>query len=428
MRQRLILALWLVGEAPVAARPDFFELPPISYSQTASQDAVAKLSREVARGDWVVPPSSGKEFLRVVLEKLDVPIESQVLVFSKTSLQNSLIHRANPRALYFSMDTYVAWVPGGKVEVIIEDEKLGPVFYTIAPPRSDRPLRIERATDSCLQCHASSRTEGVPGMFIRSVFPDQKSHPVLSAGTSLVTDSTPLKDRWGGWYVTGTSGDPHLGNRWLSTRELDSQKFQPAVSALVNLDSLIDTSKYLQATSDIVALMVLEHQCSMHNLLTKAKMAYRKAAYFQKSYHDDDDLDGKGGLAWKVAENSAKEIVESLLFTSEVTLGGDGVEGGEFFPKVFSRRGVKTAKNKTLRSLRLYERIFKYRCSYMIYSKAFKGLPEQVKERVFHHLRLALSNDSKSHLSFREKKGIRQILTETLPGFKSESEHSAEGQ
>ncbi len=402
------------------ARPDFFELAPIHYSETASEDALAVLSRELAEGRWTVPPLSGKDFLRLILEKLDVPVESQVLVFSKTSLQNSLISQGNPRAIYFSMNTYVAWVPGGKVEVIIEDEKLGPVFYTIEPPVADRLPKIVRATDSCLQCHATSRTEGVPGMFVRSVVPDHNSHPILSAGTSLVTDATPIKERWGGWYVTGVSSDPHLGNRWVPSNEANGGKFPAKMSNLRQLGSLIDTSKYLQETSDIVALMVLEHQCSMHNLLTKAKLNYRRAIYFQESYREtDEDLTSPEGMPWKTADRAGMEIVNSLLFTDEVTFGGDGIQGGEFFSKVFLERGVETSKGRSLRVLRLYERMFKYRCSYMIYSKSFHSLPPLVKERTFYHLKLALEDDFENHLGRREKEGIRQILAETLPGFKN---------
>lgn len=136
---KVATVLSLVASVSPGKGQDFFELPPIKYSETASQDEMAKLAARIEAGDWVVPPSDGKSFLRAVLEKLNVPVESQVLVFSKTSLQNSLINQRNPRSVYFSMDAYVGWVPGGKVEVIIEDEKLGPVFYVLEPPFGDQP-------------------------------------------------------------------------------------------------------------------------------------------------------------------------------------------------------------------------------------------------------------------------------------------------
>lgn len=417
---RFVGVIWpLAFGQPVAAR-DFFELPPINYSMTASDDEVARLAREIERGEWDGEGRSGKDFLREILKKLEVPEESQVMVFSKTSLQNSLINQRNPRAIYFSMDTYVGWVPGEKVEVIAVDEKLGPVFYTIDPPVGKMPPRVVRATDSCLQCHATSRTSGVPGMFIRSVVPDENSHPVLSAGTFLVTDQTPLKNRWGGWYASGSSDEPHLGNRWIPEGASGRGVMKPEQSSHEDLSLLIDTEKYLQPTSDIVALMVLEHQCQTHNLLTKAKMTYERAVYFQKSY-SEEKLDSPEGMAWKTADSNARAIASAFLFSDEVDPGGDGVEGSEKFTEMFEKCGVESSGGSSLREFRLYGRIFRYRCSYMIHSKSFKGLPAVVRERVFHYLREALDEESGSHLGKRERKVIRSILEETVPGFKTKS-------
>jgi hypothetical protein len=222
-------------------------------------------------------------------------------------------------------------------------------------------------------------------MFIRSVVPDQNSHAILSAGTSLVTDSTPLKDRWGGWYVSGSSDHPHLVNRWIPDRSLDGADLEAEVTDYENLSELINTDKYLQPTSDIVALMVLEHQCRTHNLMTKAKMGYQRALYFQKSYSEGDDLNSREGMSWKTAASSAKEIVKAFLFTDEVDPGGDGVEGSKAFADAFEGKGLKSKKGRIFRDFRLYDRIFK------------------------------------NHFSSREKKPIREILIESVPGFKNES-------
>lgn len=406
--------------AAKAGGQDFFELPPIRYSATASDDKMARFADEIRRGEWKASGQSDQDFLRSVLRRLDVPEESQVLVFSKTSLQNSHINRLNPRALYFSMDAYVGWVPGGKVEVIIEDEKLGPVFYTIDPPSGNLPPRVVRATDSCLRCHATSRTEGVPGMFVRSVVPDENSHAILSAGTSLVTDETDIRERWGGWYVSGSSGSPHLGNRWTTKEEVERSGFPPRSSDLEDLSSLLRTEKYLQASSDVVALMVLEHQCRLHNLLTKAKLTYQRACYFEASY-GGNQAQAEKGMAWKTAENSARDLVKALLFENEARLGGDGIESKGRFAQVFESRGETSARGRSLRDLRLYERLFKYRCSYMIHSSAFRGLPELVKSRVFHHLRSTLEGEVASDLGKRERQTIFAVLSETVPGFKKES-------
>jgi hypothetical protein len=97
------------------------------------------------------------------------------------------------------------------------------------------------------------------------------------------------------------------------------------------------------------------------------------------------------------------------------------VEGSDAFTEAFKARGVKTGKGKSLRDFRLYGRIFKNRCSYMIHSMAFKGLPELVKERIFYHLRQELDKEAENHLSSREKTTLLGILEETVPGFRSES-------
>jgi len=412
------LAFLTLSVGALSASPEFFELPPIKYSETASDDEIARWEKEIEAQGWESKSGGGKEFLRAVLERLDIPVESQVMVFSKTSLQNDLISQRNPRCIYFSDSAYVGWVPGGKVEVIVEDAKLGPVFYVLEPPLGSKKPEFIRATDSCLQCHANSRTEGVPGMFIRSVIPDENSHPILSRGTTLVDHATPIPERWGGWYVSGESDEPHLGNQW-TTEEVG---MEPKRQDLEDLNSLIDTEKYLAPTSDVVALMVLEHQCQVHNLLTKAKFNFQRALWFQNSIEKGIPLDDPDSMAWKSANQLANEIVDAILFKDEVEIGGDGVDGSEAFAKVFTKRGVLSSSGKNLRKLKLYGRLFKYRCSYMVYSKAFRNLPDPVKQRVFVRLREALSDDGISkyrYIGKRERGVIRQILDVT--GFSTQS-------
>lgn len=387
--------------ASLDASPDFFELPPIKYSETASEDAVA----ELIRSDWSPSPRDSKAFLKSLLYKLGVSKESQVLVFSKTSLQTGLITQKNQRAIYFSPDVYIGWVPGGKIEIIIEDAKLGPVFYVVSPPLAGQKPKFVRATDSCLVCHATSRTENIPGMFIRSVIPDENAHARLGEGTTLVTDATPLKERWGGWYVTGRSDDPHLGNRW----SVDESPLEPEHSSLDDLRGQFDTEKYLTSRSDILALMVLEHQCKVHNLLTKAKFGFRRAEHFQKSINPNQKIGAEGSMTRKSAEQSAKEIVSALLFENETRLGGDGVESDERFRKILRTFAPETKAGNSLADLRLFQRIFRHKCSYMVYSKAFKSLPDPVKEQVLQHLR-------EKTAGLKERK-VRAILDETLPGF-----------
>ena len=241
-------------------------------------DILAKLAGKLVSGEEKMEGMNGIERLDFVLKTLNVPVESQVLVFSKTSLQNGLIHPKNPRSLYFSEDAYVGYVPGGDIEAIVQDSVLGPVYYLIGS-HHEKGLEIERDTSNCLSCHGTGRTEGVPGMLIRSVYPDEDGHPLLQLGTTDVDQTTPLEERWGGWYVTGRSSIPHLGNRVFSE---DGDR-EPEEGFLEDIGGVIDAGKYPVATSDIVALMVLEHQCKAHTLINAAALQLSPSLSFYEN-------------------------------------------------------------------------------------------------------------------------------------------------
>lgn len=391
---------------------DFWDRAPIRYSDTLATNKLTELSAALASGKAEVPMTGGLDRLRFVLKFLDVPEESQVLVFSKTSLQNDLIRPTNPRALYFSENAYVGYVPGGAIEAVVQDPVLGPVFYFVGSDRK-RGLKIERDTNRCMSCHATSRTENVPGLLIRSVFPDESGHPLLHLGTTDVVHETPLAERWGGWYVTGQSDVAHLGNRTFT----EDGEANPYGGEVADLKGQLDVSKYLRPTSDIVSLLVLEHQCQMHTLLNAASLNYRRSRHFSEIIDPDSDPnDGSAGL---VAESWADKITDYIFYKDEADLG-EGVDGDEAFQNAFVERYPKTEDGDSLADFRLYGRIFKRRCSFMVYSDAFKGLPPTVKALVFSKMRAALDGENEriDWLSGSERKRIDGILTETLPGWK----------
>ncbi|MCW1916675.1 hypothetical protein OJ996_24020 [Luteolibacter sp. GHJ8] len=403
----VLLALTRVASADA----DFWDLEPIRYSDTAPTDRLAKLAADLSSGAKKVDGQTGLERLRFVLKELAVPEESQVLVFSKTSLQIAQIHPKNPRALFFSDEAYVGYVPGGSIEVIIQDPVLGPVFYVVEPG-GPGGLDIERDTSLCMSCHGTTRTEGVPGMTVRSVFPNGEGHPMLAMGTTQVSHETPLPERWGGYYVTGRSSLPHLGNRTF----VEGGDDQPQPSDLDQLGGLIEVAKYPRATSDIVALMVLEHQCRMHNLLNAAALQYRRARYISSAI--DPNADPDQGSAGRVADGMAQRIVECLFFKDEAEPGDDLV-GGEEFQKTFTARYPKTVSGESLAEFHLYDRIFKNRCSYMVYSRAFTELPVRVKQAVFARMKATLAGEDASfdYLKESERKRVAAILRETLPAW-----------
>ena len=407
----LLLVPALVQIAPGEA--DFWDMAPLRYSDTQADNSITKLAADLASGARRVEGRSGLERLRFVLRELGVPEESQALVFSKTSHQNSLIHPKNPRALFFSEEAYVGYVPGGAVEVIVQDPLLGPVFYLIEAGEPGK-LKIERDTSLCMSCHGTTRTEGVPGMLVRSVFPNPAGHPLLAKGTVHVTYQTPLPDRWGGYYVTGRSSLPHLGNR--TYQEEDGEGDEPRTSDLTDLRGIIDVSKYPRPTSDIVSLMVLEHQCLMHNLLNAAAMQYRRSHFLAKAI--DPSADPDAGSAGRVADGMAEKIVACLFFTDEAS-PGEGIEGGEEFQKMFSARFPRTREGDSLADFQLYDRLFKNRCSYMVYSRTFRDLPPRVKSAVLARMKAVLAGEDPvfDWLKKSERKRIDAILAETLPGW-----------
>jgi hypothetical protein len=411
---------FLALAASLARGQEFFEEAPIEYSAGISSDPVAQLAKDWERGRNQISATQPLPFLRELLAKLNVPEESQVLVFSKTSKQAALISPQNPRALYFSDDLYVGFVPGGSIEIIACDPLLGPVFYLLEPPAGGRPATVSRSPD-CLTCHASARTEEVPGMQVRSVVSDRDGRPILSAGTHSTNHSSPLAERWGGWYVTGTHrGARHMGNL---TSDPDHPQLDPdAGSNWTTLAGKFDTSRYLRPTSDIVALMVLEHQCRMHNLITKAGMEYRRALWLAMTLDPSFSEDDTGSSAHRVATGRASALVSELLFRGEAPPGPDGVEGDPAFQAAFARSAPKTADGRSLKDFRLYGRIFKHRCSYMIGSRAFASLPPMIRTLVYAELRDILTASGGgadfAYLSASERRNIAAILDATQPAWR----------
>lgn len=411
----------ILGALPVGAATDLWDMPPLRYSDTASSDPVAKLAADSPAGEIPLPSgvTTPLDRLRFVLKTLEIPEESQMLVFSKTSKQNSLIHPGNPRCLFFNENAYVGYVPGGDIEVIVHDDFLGSVFYLVSAGSADNTLRAARDTSDCLSCHGTARTESVPGVLVRSVFPDSGGQPLLALGTFQVDHSTPIQERWGGYYVTGRSSLPHLGNRTFD--DSPTRSMPETAIELSSVSEKTDTSRYLRATSDIVALMVLEHQCLVHNMLAAATVNYRRIHWLAKSLNPSADPDQ--GSAGRHADEAAKRIAAVMLFENEANLGENGVEGDASFQDAFTRRFPKNRDGRSLADFQLNDRLFKHRCSYMIHSKAFKAMPVRVRSAVLSELHRILNSPpspgNHPHITASERRKIVTILGETVPGWPS---------
>ena len=280
--QFAVLAAMALRIQAVAAQSEH-EREPINYSASSPTDRVSQMASAIKKGTTVLDWDEDHGWLKSILENLDIPTSSQTLVFSKTSMQFRRINPQNPRAIYFSDDIYVGWVNGGDVlELGAVDQKLGAVFYSVSQEKSQRPV-IKRDNGECLACHENRRTQDVPGFLVRSVFPQADGQPAFQLGTLTSDPTTPFHDRFGGWYVTGTHGQMrHRGNAIVKDVSSKNPLDKESGSNLTELPQRVRIENYLEPHSDLVALLILEHQSQMHNLVTNAGYSCRRALFQQE--------------------------------------------------------------------------------------------------------------------------------------------------
>jgi hypothetical protein len=425
----LILALFpVLGiSARAMGQSADFELPPINYQDTPAHDRVARLAESLASGEAELAWDDQHGYLPAALKALDVPVSSQSLVFSKTSLQLHRISPRKPRAVYFNDDVYVGWCQNGDVlELGATDPQLGAIFYTIAQD-NDQAAEVVRDRGQCMTCHASSRTQGVPGYLVRSVFSDPSGYPKFGSGTYLTDHTSDFQQRWGGWYVTGNHGDMrHMGNQVCEGTEREPKLDREAGANLESIDSVIQTNKYLSPHSDIVALMVLEYQTQMHNAITAASFETRRAIHQSKQMNEllDRPADYLSDSALRRINSAAANVVKYMLMCDEFALQ-DEVSGTSEFVIDFQKRGRRDSKGRSLRDFDLETRLFRYPCSHLVYSPEFDALPDEVRGRVIDQMVLVLEGKDDSedfaHLSAGTRQQILEILKETKPEFAGHS-------
>jgi hypothetical protein len=396
--------------------------PAIDYAKRPVTDPIARLQSRVSSGQVKLEFAGETGYLRSVLKELRVPLESQVLVFSKTSFQAPRIAPRLPRALYFNDDVSVGWVQTGDVlEFAAVDPKQGVIFYTLDQEESAKPRFVRR--DTCLQCHASGSTVGVPGLVVRSVYPEPSGMPLFQAGSFITDHRSPLKERWGGWYVSGKHGaQTHMGNALARDRDKPDQLESNGTQNVTDLAKYFDTGAYLTAHSDIVALMVLEHQTRMTNLITRvgfeARMALHDNAVMNRALGRSDEEISESTN--RRINSAVEELVQYLLFAGETRLT-EPVVGVSGFAEAFARKAPRDSHGRSLRDLDLKTRLLRYPCSFLIHSEAFDAMPEIVRERVYRGLwRILAENDSDAnfaHLSSADRKAILEILKETKKGL-----------
>ncbi len=390
---------------------------PFQYVETQDDNRVSRLIADLKAGKNRLEYSEQRGYLTALIKALDIPASSQTLVFSKTSMQVRHISPRNPRAIYFNDDTYLGWIHGSSlVEISTVDPKLGAAFYTVdmMPWRA----KIQRVNYDCLACHATSMTQGIPGHTVRSVMPGYDGQVEIQQQSYVTTDSSPFSERWGGWYVTGYHGEMrHMGNSYLRGGQLDTLHNGNRGS----LRDEFETENYLLPTSDIVALLVLEHQTQMQNSFTKADFFVRQLLHEEPSQTLVDSEERR----WQLS-SIAREVVERLLFCQETQLTSP-IRGSNAFAEEFVARGPMDARGRSLREFDLQTRLFKLPCSYLIYTPSFDALTPCLREEILRQLLAVLSDQdqspSYSHLSTETRREILHILLQTKNDLPAEWVH-----
>jgi hypothetical protein len=370
-------------------------------------DPVALLGRQIERGEVKLDYSpSGWGYLPSLLKHLSINIDSQILVFSKTSFQLTKISPKTPRALFFNDSVAVGSVQDGPVfEFTALDPVQGIIFYTLDTEKTETP-RFQRRGSECLNCHGPAN-----GLIISSVYPSADGTPFVT-GTFFegIDHRTPIENRWGGWYVSGTHGSiRHLGNAIASDPDHPFDLNQKDTQNLTSLSGKIDTTKYLAPTSDIVALMTIEHQAHMTNLITAVSRQFRRAS-----------ADGAIERSKKTLDRAVDEMVDYMLFVDEAPLH-DSIKGVSTFTETFPDRGPRDKRGRSLRDFDRTQRLFRYPLSYMVYSEVFDAMPAAARARVYRRLYDVLSGTDQdpkfSHLMAEDRRAILEILIDTKPNL-----------
>lgn len=399
------------GEPLVALKPtkplkqiDFrdpvpFGLKPVEYGTGPLSDPVSRLNEQLTDRKSELKFDSDWGYLRDVLKQLDIPESSQLMVYSKTALNPRLINPENPRVVYFNDDVYLGWVPGARsMELASVDPLRGTIFYELELKQSPNPRFVR--SERCLACHAGDSSLRVPGLLVRSFITDGRGRPI--SGYSRITHEKPLQKRWGGWYVTGTHGEMvHLGN--LFGRDIvEESRANPAMRAnLTQLDSFLDTAKYLNPHSDLVAHLVFDHQVHGHNLITRVSMEQQL----------------------QLESNARQQLVRYLLFLDEALLEGP-LKGTSGYQSWFTQQGKRDSRQRSLKDFDLKTRLFRYRLSYLIYTEGFKQMPTEARTLVFKDIYAFLTADESQleqdwdvapqAFPIQERQAILEIVAETL--------------
>ena len=395
------------------------------------KDPIRRLQQLLDSGKITLEHDTTTGYLTGLLRALKIPVSSQGFVFSRTSLQTDLISPWSPRALYFNDDVYVGFVQGSDfLEIATVSPTEGAVFYTLDQELRERPAF--KPDNTCFSCHRSRQTEGLSAFLLGSNVADKSGYYLTGVHAGPTSDATPVRDRFGGFYVTGTiAHGSHSGNV-LSTKaftEITERNSAgrdlnfTAESQRTSLTDKFNTSHYLNGHSDIVALMVLVHQASVHNTIARVHDAATKALREDSvvsRYNNDTTFAQTKIVTSPRLRQAIEQLVRELLFVGEAPIDGP-MKGTTSFVRDFTAIGPRDIKGRSLRDFDLQTRLFKYPMSFLIYSEGFEAMPEVARRAVYKRIREIMTGTDTgmdfAAISGPDRAAVLEILRDTKPDF-----------
>jgi len=374
----------------------------VDYFSESVDDPVSRLQKQIRSGAVTLLSDDRHGYLKGVLKHLHVPLESQLLVYSKTARAPNLVSPETPRAIFFNDTVSVAWIPEAReLELTAVDPARGVNFYALQQPADEpskeRPVVFERR-NRCLACHSGRSSLEVPGLLLRGFQTDSTGKMLY--GFSRITHDTTYDRRWGGWFVTGSPpGLVHRGNL-IGEPENERHKSEPGfLSSLADVNQRRDLSASPNSTSEFVAHLILSHQAHGTNLLIRVGMEARLN-------RNSDALD---------------RLVRYLLFADEPELSISKADAIALrktpYASWFQIQDGAVGSPSSLRELDLTRRLFRNRLSYLVNTPLFDGLPVTTRSRLLIRIWNGLTDEQPEeafrHLEVEERKRIVNIVRAT---------------
>lgn len=221
---------------------------------------MARLQQRLERGEVKLDDDETTGYLTAVLKELQIPVSSQGVVFSKTSLQLHRIDPHHPRAIFLMTTPMLAGF-------VVAKRSSWPGFTPCGEESSTfstRPAPLVQSSSAAMNGCSVMRPKTpvtCPVSWCARSTPIIVGTPICSLCSRVTTHTSPLCERWGGGYVTGAHGTTrHAGNLLFEETSRPDNPESLTGGNLTSLVSKFSLREYLSPHSEIVALLVLEHQ------------------------------------------------------------------------------------------------------------------------------------------------------------------------